>query len=305
MKFNFWKKIQYDLSVVVIFFNMRREARRTLHSLTKTYQRNTNSITYEVIAVDNGSTEPLDADLVTTFGANFRYIYFDAAMPSPCKALNYGAQIAQGKLVTLCIDGARILSPGIVHYSILASKIYENPFIYTLGMHIGRKPQNYLVEENYSQEDEDRLMTSVDWEQDGYSLFDISSLALSSSGGYFSKLLESNCVTLPYWIYQKMGGFDERFTSNGGGLTNLDFFNRIHELEDIDPVMLLGEATFHQFHGGIATNVPHKDHPWKKMEEEYQMIKGKPYQPFTRRPVYFGSFHPKCYNLFSNPGENA
>lgn len=299
-----WQKNEYDLSVILIFYNMRREAQRTLYSLTNTYQQNTGGISYEVIAIDNGSPEPLDADFVKAFGSNFRYVYFDAPAPSPCKALNYGAQIARGRLITLCIDGARILSPGILRCSMLASRIYENPFIYTLGMHIGHKPQNYLAEENYSQADEDKLMASVDWEQDGYSLFDISSVALSSGRGYFSKLPESNCVTMSRSTYQKMGGFDERFTSAGGGLTNLDFFNRMNEMEDINPVMLLGEATFHQFHGGTATNVPRKDHPWKKMGEEYMMIRRKPYELYDRRPVYFGSVHPKCYNLFVEPGKN-
>jgi hypothetical protein len=142
-----------------------------------------------------------------------------------------------------------------MYYSFLASRIYKNPFIYTLGMHIGHKPQPYLAEENYSQADEDLLMDSIDWKKDGYTLFDISSLALPSGKGYFSKLVESNCVTMLRSTYQKMGGFDERFKSAGGGLTNLDFFNRANMIDDINPVMLLGEATFHQFHGGTATNV--------------------------------------------------
>lgn len=296
----FWKSNnRYELSVVVIFYNMRREARRTLYSLTKTYQQNSSGISYEVIAIDNGSTEPLGEDFVKSYGENFRYVYFDTSTPSPCKALNYGAQIAQGKLISLCIDGARILSPGILHYSMLASRLYENPFIYTLGMHIGFKPQPDLVEENYSQIDEDKLIASVDWEQDGYSLFDISSVALSSDKGYFSKLIESNCVTMRQSAYEKIGGFDERFTSAGGGLTNLDFFNRINENGDINSVMLLGEATFHQFHNGTATNVPRKNHPWGKMAEEYLIIRGKPFEPHYRKPVYFGSIHPLCNRLIT------
>jgi glycosyltransferase involved in cell wall biosynthesis len=302
VKLKFRKKNEYDLSVIVIFFNMRREARRTLYSLTKAYQQKTDGIAYEVIAVDNGSAEPLGADFVKAFGADFRYVHFDASTPSPCQALNHGVQIARGKLVTLCIDGARILSPGILYYSMLASKAYENPFVYTLGMHIGSKPQNYLVEENYSREAEDRLLATVDWERDGYSLFDISSVALSSGAGYFSKLAESNCMTLRRSTYQRIGGFNERFVSPGGGLTNLDFFNRVCALSDIAPVLLLGEATFHQFHGGTATNVPLKDHPWQRMNEEYVRIRGKPYEFQYKRPVYFGSVHPKCYNLIAEPG---
>lgn len=303
MKIRLWQS-QIDLSVVVIFFNMRREAQRTLYSLSKAYQKNIGDISYEVIAIDNGSSAPLEEDFVKAFGKNFRYIYFDASVPSPCKALNYGAQVARGRLITLCIDGARILSPGILYYSTIASRTYKNPFIYTLGMHIGSKAQNYLAEENYSQRDEDVLMDTVDWKQDGYSLFEISSVALSSGSGYFSKLNESNCITLPRSAYQKVGGFDERFKSAGGGLTNLDFFNKLNERSDMNPVMLLGEATFHQFHGGTATNVPPKDHPWKKMQEEYTLIRGKPYRPHRRKPVYFGDVHSKCYHLFGHSDQS-
>jgi len=293
------------LSVVVIFYNMRREAARTLYSLTAQYQQNMDPDAYEVIAMDNGSTDPLDTNFVKSFGKNFRYVYFDADTPSPCAALNYGVQLAKGQLVTLCIDGARILSPGVLQYSLRASKLYENPFIYTLGMHIGHKPQNYLAEENYSQQDEDKLLASIDWQKDGYLLFDISSVALSSKEGYFSKITESNCVTISRMSFQKTGGFDEKFKSAGGGLVNLDFFNRMHQSSDMSPVMLLGEATFHQFHGGTATNIPLKDHPWDKMAQEYLTIRGKPYQPFYKKPVYFGNVHSKCYHLFGRPKGNV
>ena len=47
------------LSVVVNFFNNRRKARNTLHSLTAGYRRGAEGLAYEVIAVDNGSSEPL------------------------------------------------------------------------------------------------------------------------------------------------------------------------------------------------------------------------------------------------------
>ena len=302
----FWQKNRKcDLSVIVILYNMRRESRRTLYSLTRKYQQNTEGIEYEIIVIDNGSSEPINSELLDGLEGIFRYIYFDAHTPSPCEALNYGAQIARGKLVMFCIDGARILSPGILHYTMLASKLHENSFIYTLGMHIGHKPQNYLAEENYSQKDEDTLIDSVEWKRDGYSLFDISSAAFSSGNGYFSKLTESNCVTMLRSTYQKIGGFDERFKSAGGGLVNLDFFNRIHKIDDIWPIMLLGEATFHQFHGGTATNVPMKDHPWGKMIKEYESIHGKTFVSFFRPPTFLGNVHPRCYKLLALPIENS
>src|ERR687888_272545 len=84
------------LSVIVIFHNMRREAARTLFALSSRYQRNINTDAYEIIAIDNGSTVPLDTEFVKSLGENFRYTYFNTECSSPCTALNYGAQIAKG-----------------------------------------------------------------------------------------------------------------------------------------------------------------------------------------------------------------
>lgn len=282
-----------DLSVVVVFFNMRREAARTLRSLTPAYQRDTETIRYEVIAVDSGSTQPLDLSWVQGFGADFHYVYFETGAPSPCGAINHGVSLAQAPLVTLCIDGARILSPGVLSRSLQATKAHEKSFVYTFGMHIGHRSQNYLAEQGYSRSDEDRLLAALDWERDGYLLFDVSSVALSSGEGYDSSLCESNCVTIARAAYERLGGFDEHFSSPGGGLANLDFFNRLHESPDLQPVMLLGEATFHQFHGGTATNVPLSDHPWPVMASEYERIRGRPYRQAYRKPIHFGSPHPK------------
>jgi hypothetical protein len=181
--------------------------------------------------------------------------------------------------------------------TMLAVNIHDSPFIYTLSMHIGNKPQQYLTEEGYSQKDEDKLMASIQWEENGYLLFDISSVAISSGNGYFSSLRESNCITIPRSTFEQIGGFDERFTSAGGGLANLDFFNRVNQRQDLLPVLLLGEATFHQFHGGTTTNVPLSQNPWNEIAAEYQSIKGRPYQPHRKDPVYFGSVHSKCKHL--------
>ena len=61
------------LSVVIVFFNMRREATRTLHSLTTAYQRDIAIDDYEVIALDSSSTEALDGDWVESLQKNFKY----------------------------------------------------------------------------------------------------------------------------------------------------------------------------------------------------------------------------------------
>ena len=276
------------ISVIVIFYNMRREAQRTLHSLTAAYQEGVGEKDYEVLAIDSGSPEPLDKAWVEGLGPNFRYTFFKASHPSPAEAINHGVRQARYRNVAICIDGARILSPGILKYMKLGLKAYANPFIYTLGMHIGHKPQNLLLEEGYNQQVEDELLSKIDWKANGYELFGISSLALSSKHGYFSTLAESNCLCLKKETFWKAGGYDERFTSPGGGIVNLDFFNAVHELPGVAPVMILGEATFHQFHGGVATNVTMDNHPLKEMMKEYFTIRHKEYVTNKRFPEYIG-----------------
>ncbi|MCH9697576.1 MAG: glycosyltransferase [Gammaproteobacteria bacterium] len=287
------------LSIVVNFFNMRREAERTLYSMSKAYQSDIGELDYEVIVVDNGSLLALDQTLVEGFGQEFKYLYYQAINGSPCRAMNAGINMARGDYVMCCIDGARILSPGILSYALRIASVYNDPFIYTLGMHLGSDPQNISIEQGYNQAAEDALLDSVDWRHNGYALFEISSVALSSKNGFFSELSESNCFVMKKTSLVEMGGFDEQFTSPGGGLVNLDMFNRVNENNNMTPIMLMGEATFHQYHGGVATNVPIDAHPWPIMEQEYQQIRNKPYQTIRRSPVFFGHYPQQCHRFLN------
>ena len=276
---------------------MRREATRTLYSLTTAYQKNIHESDYEVTAVDSSSTDPLDEDLVNSFGPQFRYLEVNWEYPSPCKAMNIGVKHSHNSIVLCIVDGARILSPGILYKTQKLFNSFKNPVVYTLGMHIGNKLQNESLLEGYNQKVEDNLIRSTKWRENGYQLFNISSLASSSKKGYFSKISESNCIALTKKLYKKMGGFDERFISAGGGLCNLDFFHRVMENHSCVPIMLLGEATFHQFHGGVATNVSRKNHPWRLFSEEYKKIRGKEFQKPTREPLFFGDITKEASNL--------
>ena len=276
------------LSVVVVFYDMQREAERTLYSLTAEYQREVTETAYEVIAVDNGSRQPLDRRQVERFGPHFRYRFYPATTPSPCAALNAMVKAARGRYVMCCIDGARMLSPGILRHTLRLLPQFAHPFIYTLGMHLGRELQNQSLLNGYNQQIEDALLDSVDWRHDGYQLFNIACLAGSSAKGPFGAMTESNGFALRKADYWALGGYDERFASPGGGLCNLDWFNRVHGNPQFQPVRLLGEATFHQFHGGVATNVPPYQHPWPAMAEEYRAIRGQDFASVYREPLYWG-----------------
>lgn len=285
-------KKKYKLSLIIVFHNMAREAPRTLLTASPAYQRRVNSEDYEVIVVDAGSEFPITSEFVRDFGPNFRLMRFEAA-PSPVFAVNRAAATAEGDAIALCIDGARLLSPGLLRHMMDALKIWSDPVVATLAWHLGPKVQNESMLEGYDQKTEDYLLASVDWQTDGYELFRISSLALSSQSGWFRPIAESNCLAVRAEAWKKMGGLHEGFISKGGGFVNLDFYREACErLNTL--VILLGEGTFHQFHGGVATNVPLKDHPGCQFHEEYVTLRGRNFELPKTPAVYLGEMPPQA-----------
>lgn len=284
---------------------MRREVRRTLYSLTPDYQRGIEADEYEVVLVDNGSREPLSAREVEGFGRGFRYFEIEDASPSPAAAMNFGVSQARGEMVTICIDGARILSPGILAAVVrLAGK---NPgrsvLVSTLAWHLGPQVQHLAMRDGYDEEVEDRLLGSIDWRRNGYELFRVSCLAESSADGWFLSPSESNCVSLLKRDYERLEGFDESFVSPGGGLVNLDFFERAVADPQMLYFCLLGEGTFHQVHGGVVTNafVP----PWQELETEYRRIRGRGYRMPSRKPICVGAVPSQAIEFFEHSERRA
>jgi hypothetical protein len=280
------------ISIVVNFFNNRREARNTLHSMSAEYLRNANSVGYEVIAIDNGSQLPLDESEVRSFGPHFRYRYFETQSRSPVGALNAVCNEAKGEELLIIIDGAHLLSPGILDLADRAFRLFPSPFIATVPFHLGPKSQNISVTEGYNQQVEDQLLQGSGWRTDGYRLYDIAGSYSDGSLGWFGCLFESGCIGMRKRDYLSMKGFDERFQSRGGGLANLDMFQRALSRPDMQYVMLLGEGTFHQVHGGVASNAPSGEHPWNEFHREYLEIRGVPFARTMRLPSFLGSLPP-------------
>ena len=138
----------------------------------------------------------------------------------------------------------------------------------------------------YDEAAEDRLLADLDWEHDGYRLFSAATLAASSARGWFRPMGESNGLFMPAALWQELGGLDEGFALPGGGLSNHDLFRRACELDDVQLVVLLGEGTFHQIHGGAATS---GRIGWDEMHAEYVARRGHAYQPPPNERLYVGT----------------
>jgi len=275
-----------SLSVVVVAYDMARELPRTLRSLAPDYQQGIAADDYEVVVVDNGSPAPIDPALLAAFPGRLRATRVDPAPPSPAHAANVGAEMADGELVGLLIDGARIASPGLLGRALLARRLAERPLVASLGWHLGPALHAHAETSGYDRAAEDRLLADLDWERDGYRLFETATLAESSSRGWFAPMGESNGLFMLADTWEGLGGLDERFALPGGGLANHDFFRRACEADGTRLIVLLGEGTFHQIHGGAATS---GRFGWQEMHDEYVALRGRPYRPPENERLYLGT----------------
>lgn len=273
-------------SVVLVAFDMARELPRTLHTLDPRRQVGVQADDYEVVLVDNGSPVPVDPDVIARFGGNLRVIRLDPAPPSPARAANTGIRAASGDLVGLVVDGARLCSPGLVATALLAAGLAERPVVTAPAWHLGSVPHMRAAEVGYDQTAEDRLLAATSWEDDAYELFGVSTFAGSSWRGIFGPMGESSSLFLPSALWEELDGLDERFDLPGGGLVNHDLYRRATELPHVRLVEMLGEGTFHQFHGGAATS---RRFGWAEMSAGYEAIRGEPYRPPATAPLYVGS----------------
>ena len=189
----------------------------------------------------------------------------------------------------LIIDGARMASPGLLADARLAMRLADRPIVATPGYHLGPTRHMEANDTAYDKATEDRLLDELDWCADGYKLFELSTLAGSSGRGWFGPMGESSALFMSREVWRELGGLEERFELPGGGLVNHDLYRRACALEGARLIVLLGEGTFHQLHGGAATS---RRLGWDEMHAEYEGIRGEPYRPPTNPPLYLGGIHP-------------
>jgi hypothetical protein len=288
MRIRFWRPA---LSVIVVLYNMPREARRTLYSLSTRYQRGIGEGEYEVIVVDNGSVPPFPTAEIAGLAGRFESVYVDAAPPSPASAINLGLRRARGDYVGVLIDGARMASPGLFYYALRAFRAFQNPVVTALAWHLGPDIHRRAVAKyGYDQAMEDRLLEGIRWPEDGYRLFGIATLAGSSQGGWFAPMSESSSLFLRRASFERLGGYDERFDQPGGGPVNADTYIRACELPDSELVVLLGEGTFHQMHGGVITGATKEDAQRKlaAWTAQYEAIRKTHPRAPAKGPHYLG-----------------
>ncbi len=276
------------LSVVVVSYNSQRELPRTLHSLSPQYQVGIDARDYEVIVVDNGSAIPPVAADYAHLGIDLTILTTPDATPSPAPAVNRGLNASVGSAMVVFIDGARLASPGLLAAGMDALSLSPRAVVGSRGRYLGYEVQRDAIANGYNQTVEDALLASTGWMDDGYRLFAISVFDESSGPTWFNAMAESNSLFMWRNMWAELGGFDTAFTSPGGGLVNLDAWERARLLPGALSISLLGEATFHQVHGGVATNMP--EDATIPMFAEYEQLRGHPFQIPIEPLAMWGTF---------------
>lgn len=278
------------LTIILIVYQMREQAKKTLFSLSPAYQHNVTTRDYEVVVVENSSDQMLGQAKVEAFGKNYRYFLRPNTSSSPVEAINFGAQKARGAVIGIMIDGARLVSPGVIQYILAVYKISPQAIVSVPGYHIGHELQQNAVEEGYNEAIEAQLLEQINWPDNGYGLFDIACFSGSCHQGFFLPMGESNCLCIPKNIYAEIGGCDPRFDLPGGGAVNLDLYKRVCELTEIELFILNGEGTFHQFHGGVTTGKSFENNQvtMNRIFGQYRRIRGGNYIFPERQGIYIG-----------------
>jgi hypothetical protein len=273
---------------VVVAYDMARELPRSLRALAPPYQRDLAPNDHEVVVVDNGSPQPLPPPADQP---HVRWTRLDPASPSPARAANEGVRQARGDVVGLIVDGARLASPGLLATALAARALGERVVVTAPAYHLGTTTHMEAASQGYDQAEEDRMLEASGWEADGYQLFSISTLAASSGRGWFGPMGESSSLFMSRALWDELGGLDERFELPGGGLANHDLYRRACEAPGTKLVVLPGEGTFHQVHGGAATS---RRFGWDEMHADYVAIRGQAYKPPTHQPTFYGMIPPQA-----------
>lgn len=287
---------QLQMTIVVIVFRMSRQAMRTLHSLSADYQRGIDTAQYEVLVYENPSDDMLSAESVEGLPGNFRYTRLETASASPVPALNRGIRAARGRIIGAMIDGARIVTPGLLRRALFAARTHPRSVVTTLGWYLGCDAQGVALTHGHSEAYESELLEAAGWPRTPYRLFEFSTPDQSSVDGWIARISESNAIFMSRGMWSLLGGFDERFVSEGGGLANLDLLKRACETPNAQHVLIADEATFHQAHGGVSTNaapetVSRRQKAW---HDEYRHIRGAEFTPADQKSrVVYGAIRPE------------
>ncbi len=279
-----------ELSLIVVAHDMPRQAMNTLYSLSASYQRDVSASSYEVLVMENDSGNNLDPSAVTSLGENFHYYRRSEAGVSPAPAINEALGYCRGRYVGLLIDGARMVTPGVIDNVLQAMQV-KGAVVAVPGYYLTEMGKTAEEEGGADTLDYEReLLESLNWQQDGYQLFPRACFSNGNRNGFLDPVMECNALFCEKALLEELGGADERFNLRGGGALNLHLYRQVAMTKDTRLFVLPGEGNFHQYHGGTSTRVSSdRDALVKTFKEQLDSLWPGGFKSVSREPSLFGA----------------
>jgi glycosyltransferase involved in cell wall biosynthesis len=288
------------VSVIVIAYRMSAQLENTLLSLTADYQRGVTANDYEVIVMENSSGDNLCGEKVAELPENFRYILRDESAVTPVYAVNEAFALCRAPFICLMIDGARMVSPGVISTALKAYSISENAIVAVPGYHLGHDEQHMAEVEGDHAAEEAALLASVDWLTDGYELFAISTFSGANRRGFLQPIMECNCVFASAENYAAIGHANTQFQLPGGGSINLHMYRSLGMLPGTELFVLPGEGSFHQYHGGVTTSsYAEREAEIEKHRIQLHSLWPGGFHSLRRQPTLLGKIAPQAQPFVS------
>ena len=128
-----------QLSVIVIGYKRARQLLNTVFTLSSQYQRDISEGDYEIIVVENGSSDNVDEDAIAALGSNIRFFRRAESSHTPVYAVNFAFQQCRTPLLGLMIDGARMLSPRALATALECWQADRQALVTVPGYHLGEQ----------------------------------------------------------------------------------------------------------------------------------------------------------------------
>ena len=240
------------ITFVIAAYNIPKQLERTLFTCSAQYQ-SADPSQIEVIIVDNGSTPAVPNSLRASHPEISKILRFEGD-PSPVKGLNAAIAQAEFSNIALMIDGAHMLSPGVFKNAREVLTSMRRPVINVPQFMLGDVSQNF-GHVAWAFERESENLERLGWPRDGYSLFRYATRPTEFAQRGQLHFFESNCLISTKAVFDECGAFDERFDEPGAGMANVEMFWRLIHEPTNRYVVLPGEGSFHQDHGGTTTSL--------------------------------------------------
>jgi len=295
------------LSIVVIVYRMAEQALNTIYTLSIQHQKGVAEQDYEIVVVENRSDETVDTKRLFALGNNIHYVLRDESGVSPAAAINVGLGLCQAPFIGLLIDGARMVTPRIIQYALMAQAVHHDALVAVPGYNLGPDLHHLNKQINYNEETERALLQTIPWKNDGYQLFNICNIGEANPRGVFQPFMECNCLFTSKDNWNRIGGADEAFQFPGGGGLNLHLYRRLGILKEMEYFFILpGEGSFHQYHGGVSTTEREdREEMFLSPRSQLESCWNGKFKGLEREPVLLGAVTAPAMRWFQYSSKRA